>query len=83
MRFKSILRFEIRAFLKQGGCVAAFLALKSRLSVKNNIWCPNCSKRRGARVVGITVLGHRFFGVRVAQMHVVGVLPIKFIEHQT
>ena len=64
--FESILRFKIRALLKQG---------------------------QGGD--GVTVLGHKklgFFGVlpydilfffRVAQMHVVGVLPIKSIEHQT
>ena len=75
--FKPILRFKIRALLKQGGWVAAFLALKTRLSVKSDIWCPNCTKRRGqGGWGGVTVLGHKkivFFGA----------LPIKFNEHQT
>ena len=75
--FKPILRFKIRALLKQGGWVAAFLALKTRLSVKSDILCPNCTKRRGARGVGG---GHRF---RTKKIVFFGALPIKFNEHQT
>ena len=35
---------------------------KGRLSVKSDIWCPNCTKRRGARGRGVTVLGHKKLG---------------------